>query len=705
MEWSKDELLLRLGDQQQEVEFLRELLREKDSAIDFFKTKVATLRSKSGVQSSMDDETEERLRALVSQGERRAEELQKQLSRTQEDLGQCRKSLQGLQKLQVQLAERDREAESLKASLGQKEQQLQEMRDGELKLRREMQDRDEQVVALRSAVDTLQKQQQDTVADLRNGVLHTSLHQQQRGFEVEELRQRVSERDNHVLHLEEELAQALQESARLRRLVQVHEQSQNNNSVLQDFCNGNPEEVVPSPTASESYFGQLHDQAKAWFPRRSWIQASPVQSAPLSAAEHEASLLHRAVASSSASLRGHRSASPPGNKACVQRRNGSELERIPLRPLDPAGPQGVRETQDLKIQRQGWEASVEVPSKPVWSQEDTTLIEPSTLAAAPPPPPEVAGGTKSETCAGRSRPLGRSGEIPPGSRPSSVPPDGGAPQPSGATRGKSDRSPLGCRRAPQDRQRRESQPVNKEAGDQSTQLRDTLGGSHASSRGGLSGGELSQSRVAVVSVNAATPAAASGSIPVIEKSRSNHARVSSPSPSRISEVPAEVGNEAGPIRVIRHGPSTNPRQAANLSGAQSPNNTAMQQNPAARRVRTAAGSPSVRGIVVAESASKVHASQVTTASNTKRNGHNPAVLPQQTENVGRQPMPTAPDAILSTMKTASVSVPASTGPGELHAKFESMRDELKRRRSPGPRAPQALEQETLLGQRSPSRLL
>mmetsp|Transcript_15500 Transcript_15500/g.35440 ORF Transcript_15500/g.35440 Transcript_15500/m.35440 type:complete len:661 (+) Transcript_15500:106-2088(+) len=648
MQGSKEELLQRLADQQKELDYFRQVTGHKDGTIDHL-TKALTLKNK----GNPDDDTQEKLRVQVAQGEKKLENMSKQLVQTQEELEQSRICLQGmqtssslstqqLQQLQKQLQERDREVEALKTLLSQKDTLLQELRDSQ-------QSEATEVESMRSAMEAWHGNQNKAqgINDDQLNALQASV--QQRGVEVEDLRHQLAERDNHVMHLEEELSAALQQSARLRRSVQMFEKS----------CTspGSPLKDVPfQEDVVLSDGGHGHDQVHQWArPRRSWTHAfmTATHSLPETSDTQRFEAMHvRSIAGSTASLRGHRSVSPLATQAFdgALRRRGNDPERIPLRPLDPLAtrPQSIREHQDSKNRRQIMDATVNAETKPQWVQEESAPeLSPSAAKA-----PEAAGDFKAEPCTGRARAAVRGDASQPGSRPSSVPP---ASSSTGAVSlRKGENSPTtGCRRTLLEVPRRELA---------SPEAKDCLASSTTSSRGGA----------------ASVSAPGRNAQPSDTGNRSRAARVTSP--SRANEAPAEGGNnkEAGPVRILRHGPPPSTRQAVSSPSSQTGSAACASQNSTTsttRRIRTAAGFAGARGDASPKLQNPAQAS--------------PTMARKGLLNSPAQEQPcrwNTQDLAALPTKGASIAVPTAHGPGELHAKFESMRDELKRRRSPGPNA-------------------
>lgn len=218
----------RLEAQQRELESLREQRRDKDAAICFLKTKITSLQNKAGLQvpRPLDGNCEEPsgqvdLHATLARQDRRIEDFEEQVLALQQELRQraCEHADE-VQAFHEALAERDEapraEAEPIAPDGARRDT------DEVLELRRQLQLRDEQVNSITKAYDALQQhcqvQAKSSEEELQraaeeNQRLSTSLRRA--GEDVDALRRQLAQSQSEVARL----ADALQELYEAERQV------------------------------------------------------------------------------------------------------------------------------------------------------------------------------------------------------------------------------------------------------------------------------------------------------------------------------------------------------------------------------------------------------------------------------------------------------------------------------------------------------
>jgi len=190
---SGGELWRRLEEQERELEVLREQRRAKDDAINFLKTRIATMNNRGQVYSDCKQggsPGDEALEVLVAERERRIYELELRLESQERDI-------------QLQLREQDGEV---------------------VELRQRLQVRDEQVHDLSNAVEELQRHllldsggelQQLQQASEENQRLVASL--EHANVQVDELQLLLRDKEQQVNHLMQEVQLLQHEVAEARR--------------------------------------------------------------------------------------------------------------------------------------------------------------------------------------------------------------------------------------------------------------------------------------------------------------------------------------------------------------------------------------------------------------------------------------------------------------------------------------------------------
>lgn len=194
----QQELWQRLEDQERELEALREQRRDKDAAITFLKTRIATLQN----------------RAMVATDPHQPLAAQTPLVEDMPEFAMATGDAD-ISALRARLQERDVEVEALRAELEEQEQEartLRECSEEVVELRQRLHMRDEQVLSLGAALEELQHRGQQQGAE----ELQVALEQNQQlsaalrhaAAELAELQGRLTDRDTEVARLEDQLRAA-----------------------------------------------------------------------------------------------------------------------------------------------------------------------------------------------------------------------------------------------------------------------------------------------------------------------------------------------------------------------------------------------------------------------------------------------------------------------------------------------------------------